>query len=192
MPGGKAAINGRQVHLDGKEKMALFHPQIWQRQLRDALIYWVYLPVLVLAPGLLIDLLAGLAPHPHRFAGGAALAAGAAIIWRATVDLARYGAGTPSPFRPAQRLVTAGVYRFCRHPMWLGYDLMALGVILATGSFGALLITLPLFLAGQILFLRKEERGLVARFKQGYRAYQADTGMLLPRLRLFAAKETKS
>ena len=171
--------------------MAIFHPQIRRQQLRDALVYWVYLPALVLGPGILIDLLAGLSFHPHWLAGGIALAGGGGIIRQATIDLAGYGGGTPSPLRPAKKLVTAGVYRWCRHPMWLGYDIMALGVILLLGSKGALCCTFPFFLVGQIVFLRKEERILRARFKQGYQDYQRTTGMLLPSLRTLYTRKNK-
>jgi len=160
----------------------IFHPHIWRQQLKDALVYWFYLPALVLGAGKAIDLLASFPARPSIPLGIVTLIVGGAIVWWATSDLADLGGGTPSPFRPPKKLVTQGSYRFCRHPMWLGYDIMALGVILLLGSTGSLCISFPLFLGGQIIFLRKEEKILLAKFPQAYREYQQTTAMLLPHL----------
>ncbi|MDA8165532.1 MAG: methyltransferase [Desulfobacteraceae bacterium] len=73
-------------------------------------------------------------------AGGLA-GAGLLLIRRAMRDLEALGQGTPNPARPPRRLVTAGSYRWCRHPMFLGYDLAALGVVVLCRSLGALAIS---------------------------------------------------
>lgn len=160
--------------------MKIFHQEIWQRQLKDALIFWLYLPLLVLGPGLLIDKLASRRPLPTQLAGLLPLLSGALLIWLATAALARQGQGTPSPCRPAKKLVTTGCYALCRHPMWLGYDLMALGVILLLGSQGSLFVSYPLFLAGQFFTLRQEEKVLALKYKEQYTNYREHTAMLCP------------
>jgi len=163
--------------------MPLLHPDIQRRQLQAAVLYWVVLPVAVLGGGLFIDRIAGFSriarPLPVVL-GLAGLAFGLVLIWRSTHDLSGRGGGTPSPFRPAHHLVTSGIYRLCRHPMWLGYDLAALGVILLVGSPAALGITWPVMIFFSIRFLRKEERILLLRFKTAYAAYQNDVPLLLP------------
>ncbi len=163
--------------------MILFshHPFIRKQQIKAVLLYWFYLPALVLGSGKLVDLL-GLFPTTHRFfAGLAGLVTGGLIIGRATTELTTVGRGTPSPFQPPKKLVTTGIYRFCRHPMWLGYDILALGCILILGSPGALWFSFPLFITGQLIYLQREEKILTARFAGQYPVYQRTTGMLLPR-----------
>lgn len=164
--------------------MKILHPQIWKQQLRDALLYWVIIPAGVIVPGLLIDALFALPPLPGylmlQTVAALLLAAGCFLIWKATVDLEKFGGGTPNPFRPARHLVTLGSYGFCRHPMFLGYDLAALGVVLLCRSPAMLLAGYPVFLALQIRFLKKEEHLLSLRFKKKYDEYQREVPLLLP------------
>lgn len=153
-------------------------------QRRDALLYWIGIPAAVTGGGAAADRLLRLPPLP----GGPALAAGAlallvlgnALIGRSMRDLRRIGEGTPNPRRPAARLVTEGSYALCRHPMWLGYDLAALGIVLLLRSPGALVGTFPLFLFLQRRFLRREEKILERRFGEEFRRYRERVPFLLP------------
>ena len=76
--------------------------------------------------------------------------------------------------------VTGGAYQFIRHPQYVGLAMMGLGTLLIWPRFLVLvsLITM-LFLYG--LLARWEEAQCLARFGESYRAYQASTGMFLPR-----------
>jgi protein-S-isoprenylcysteine O-methyltransferase Ste14 len=167
--------------------MPLFHPDIWRQQIAATLFYWGLLPLLVLAPGLVIDhaLAAGGLPTSVALMTAAVflLVCGLGWITWATSDLQKRGGGTPSPLRPAKCLITGGSYRFCRHPMFLGYDLVLLGIILLIRSPGSLLVTYPLFLLWSVRWLRREERILVSRFHAAYALYQQEVPFLLPRLR---------
>ena len=134
--------------------------------------------------GLVLDRFFALPAIPASVAlvGSASLlvAAGTWIIHRATRDFEKIGLGTPNPFRPPKVLVTTGVYRWCRHPMFLGYDLAALGVTLLLRSWSMLLLSLPLMLLWQLRFLKKEEELLSRRFRDDYDAYRRQVPMLLP------------
>lgn len=164
--------------------MTMFRQDIWKDQLRDALVYWLYIPGAVILSGLLLDLLGGF----PRLSGGKGLAVGGTaliivgivIIWRATMDFKRFGDGTPNPRRPPKVLVTAGSYRLCRHPMFLGYDCAALGVVLLFGSLAMLLVSYPIFIILQIRFLQKEERYLARYYQQRFAAYQRQVPFLIP------------
>lgn len=153
-------------------------------RLRDALIFWVYIPAAVLLVGKGIDRAAGRPWSAGTLgiaAGAAIFCAGAAMIQKATWDLARYGQGTPNPQAPPLRLVTEGSYRWCRHPMFLGYDLTALGVSLALASWGMALVSIPLFLLLQVRYLKiREEFILARRFKDEFAAYRGQVPLLLP------------
>ena len=77
------------------------------------------------------------------------------------------------PFRPVSSLVTGGVYRLSRNPMYLGMALVLLGCALTVGALSALAIP-PAFVAVvQIRFIHHEERLLQGLFPEEYPAYCA-------------------
>lgn len=77
-------------------------------------------------------------------------------------------------------LVTHGIYRHIRHPMYLAVLLCGLAACLAYAS--ALKWGLLALLAGVLIAkIRREERLLLARF-EGYAAYRLRTKALIPYL----------
>jgi protein-S-isoprenylcysteine O-methyltransferase Ste14 len=164
--------------------MRIFHPEIFKQQLRDAVVYWLLIPAAVIFSGLTIDNLLGFSQPSAslaRTSGALALiTAGTWLIDKATKNLKQYGHGTPNPCRPTKVLVTTSAYHWCRHPMFLGYDLAALGVILLCRSWSILLLSFPLMLVWQIRFLRKEEYLLSRRFRKDYAIYSKQVPLLLP------------
>lgn len=154
-------------------------------RLRDALVYWLYIPAAVLGGGKGVDLALELSPLPGGgwvlAAAVALLAAGGWLIQRATRDLQALGEGSPNPRFPPRQLVTGGIYAWCRHPMFFGYDLAALGVVLLLRSPGMLLAAWPLFIVLQVRFLRQEERLLHKRFGRRFEEYRRQVPLLLPR-----------
>ncbi len=163
---------------------SVFHKDIWKKQLADALLYWVYIPAAVILSGKSIDYLFGWPAWPGvdaaLYLAVPCLLIGAWLIWRSIRDLAVYGNGTPNPFRPPKRLVTEGSYSLCRHPMYLGYDLAALAVVLLFSSPAMLFISYPVFLIFEVRFLRKEEVILEKRFRSSFATYRASVPFLIP------------
>lgn len=108
---------------------------------------------------------------PHRYAGALPVVVGIAIT--ATAAGAFRRAGTPVvPFERSTALVTGGLYRFTRNPMYLGMTLLLVGVAMLWGSLGAFL-PIPLFVAVvTVRFIRGEERFLEDLFGDDYRAYK--------------------
>lgn len=81
---------------------------------------------------------------------------------------------------PGQSLVTAGPYRYIRHPIYVAFISFFIGTELILTSW---LIVFALPLLGYIFWqARQEETLLAASFGQTYRSYQARTGMFLPRV----------
>lgn len=166
--------------------MFFLRKDIFRYQLRDAAIYWLAVPVAVMASGRTIDLffaLPALSGHGAVSAVAAVLLAGGlALIRQAMSDLALHGRGTASPRRPSKTLVGLGAYSRCRHPMFLGYDLAAFGIILFCRSWGMLLVSYPAMIIIQTIFLRREERYLARRFGRDFPAYQLRVPFLIPRI----------
>ncbi|MFO7639669.1 MAG: isoprenylcysteine carboxylmethyltransferase family protein [bacterium] len=108
---------------------------------------------------------------PVRLAGLALVAAGFALnvlAHRALGDNWRLGIDERHP----GRLVTSGVYRFSRHPIYLFFNLYFLGTFLIEGR--------PLLLAWWVVVAvllhfeaRQEERFLAGRFGAAWQAYRA-------------------
>jgi protein-S-isoprenylcysteine O-methyltransferase Ste14 len=78
-------------------------------------------------------------------------------------------AGTTVTVETEQRLVSAGLYRLVRHPMYTGHVIMTLGIPLALGSYWGLAIVIP---GLAMLPLRiQDEEGLLVQELSGYREY---------------------
>ena len=79
------------------------------------------------------------------------------------------------------RLVTGGLYRFVRHPQYTGLFVALFGegtvhwpTLFSVGLF-------PLIVTAYYFLARKEEREMIHRFGDAYRAYLARVPMFLPR-----------
>ena len=75
------------------------------------------------------------------------------------------------PFREVTTLVTTGVYRISRNPMYLGMLSVLIGVAVTVGATTALLVP-PIFAAIiQTRFIRGEEQMLRDAYPEEYAAY---------------------
>jgi protein-S-isoprenylcysteine O-methyltransferase Ste14 len=82
-------------------------------------------------------------------------------------------AGTPLvPFVKSTALVTTGVYRFTRNPMYLGLTLIVAGTAWLLGSLGAWLAVPPFVWLLQCGYIQAEERFLENIFGSEYRRYK--------------------
>lgn len=83
-------------------------------------------------------------------------------------------AGTsPEPWHPSTALVTGGLYRYTRNPMYVGMTLIYLGITAAFGGFWMLAMLLPTLMTMQCGVILLEERYLEAKFGKAYRDYRA-------------------
>ena len=115
-------------------------------------------------------------------AGVAILALAVWLFWRSHADLGRNW--SPSlQLREGHQLVTEGVYRSIRHPMyasqWLWSTAQALLLQNWIAGWAGLALFLPLYLSR----VPREEQMMLDRFGGAYRAYMDRTGRVVPRLR---------
>jgi protein-S-isoprenylcysteine O-methyltransferase Ste14 len=84
-------------------------------------------------------------------------------------------AGTPvAPTKPTSALVTDGIYRRTRNPMYLGLSLILLGLAVATGSPWFLVSLVVAVYAVTKLAIEKEERYLAGKFGAAYLDYKSN------------------
>ena len=93
----------------------------------------------------------------------------------------REGGGGPGLSIPPERLVTAGPYRYCRNPMYLGHLIFLAGLALTLRSLvaaGFLVFSIFYFHAR----VRRDEARLADRFGEEYNAYRGRVKRWLPYL----------
>lgn len=107
--------------------------------------------------------------------------AGLWVLWRSHMDLGRNF--SPSLFiRNDHTLVTTGIYKRIRHPMYLSFYMWAIGQALLIDNWLAGPLGLIAFMLIYIFRIDREEQQLVETFGAQYVSYQKKTGRLLPKL----------
>ena len=122
---------------------------------------------------------------PHwivRVLGIGVMADGLILFWRAHRDLGRNFSRTLE-IHEGHQLVTDGVYRFRRHPIYAAIWKIALAQALLLPNWIAGLGGLIGFAAMYFLRLPKEEAMMRETFGPAYDAYALRTGRVFPRLR---------
>ncbi|MFQ5443600.1 MAG: methyltransferase family protein [Nitrospinales bacterium] len=80
----------------------------------------------------------------------------------------------------ADRLVTRGLYKHIRHPIYLGITLTLFGLMLAVGSLWGILYVLFIVIPVNIVRARLEDKKLLAQFGETYKAYCEKTRSWIP------------
>ncbi|MEP5568638.1 MAG: isoprenylcysteine carboxylmethyltransferase family protein [Halioglobus sp.] len=75
------------------------------------------------------------------------------------------------PFKDVRALVTSGVYRFTRNPMYLGMALVLLGCAVVVGAATAFLMPVIFVVIIQFRFILPEEQMLADLFPEEFPAY---------------------
>jgi protein-S-isoprenylcysteine O-methyltransferase Ste14 len=78
----------------------------------------------------------------------------------------------------ARRLVTSGVYRIVRHPLYVAEEIAAIGLVIQFLSYQTLLL-LAVHAGFQLRRMRNEEAVLISTFPE-YGAYKEKTARLIP------------
>ena len=119
-----------------------------------------------------------------RWVGVPLVAIGAAIYIRCSVDFAHFGHGIPAPVDSTKFLVSNGLYRHVRNPMYIAGSMCLFGEAIAWESrillgYAAAVTTCY---HPAVVFL--EEPALRKRFGESYERYCALVPRWLPRLRV--------
>jgi len=136
----------------------------------------IYPPIWLVFGLIAIFALNELLPGP-RFTGTWGRGLGGAIIFIGLVLLLLAGglfkrAGTDLiPFKNVSALVTTGIYRYTRNPMYLGMAAILLGCAVTVGASLALLVTPVFVVIIQQRFIYPEEKMLRALFPEDFPEY---------------------
>lgn len=114
---------------------------------------------------------------------GALAAAASLVLFHLTHKALGRNWSVSLDLREGHRLITSGVYRHVRHPMYSAFWLWAIAQALLLPNFVAGLSGLIGF--GTLFFFRvgQEERLMLEAFGAEYDSYMARTGRVLPKIR---------
>ena len=109
-------------------------------------------------------------PTPWNLFGTVPLTTG--IAFNLIADrIFRQRGTTVKPFARSSALVTTGVFKISRHPMYLGMVLILLGITILLGSLTPLTVVVIFFVLVEHIFIRKEERMLEEQFGEAWLTY---------------------
>jgi protein-S-isoprenylcysteine O-methyltransferase Ste14 len=116
---------------------------------------------------------------PLALAGLLLALGGAVLVLRSRTELGPAWSFVPTADQ-GTGLVTTGPYRVVRHPIYLGFALLATGQALAFGNWIALMIVLFAIVPTFAWRAQAEEALLSRTFDEPYAAYQRRTRMIIP------------
>lgn len=108
---------------------------------------------------------------------------GVAVYARCTWDFVRFGRGTPAPMDAPRRLVTRGLYRYVRNPMYSAVLAVIAGWAVLFGSIAVAIYGTSIFALLSVSLRYYEEPRLARQFGDEYADYRDRTGRWLPRRR---------
>ncbi|MFZ6028445.1 MAG: methyltransferase family protein [Chloroflexota bacterium] len=135
------------------------------------------LTVICLATMLLLNWLwpiAGPVTPPFNRIGLFVGAGGLALCLVAQRQFRKAGT-TLYPFSKPAKLVTSGMFRYTRNPMYLGLAIFLTGAWLLLGSLSPLGVVVAFVLIADRWYIASEERSMASAFGKAYEAYRAKT-----------------
>ena len=111
------------------------------------------------------------AVYPWNLIGVVPLAVGIVLNLIADTTFKREQT-TVKPFEKSSKLITTGVFRISRHPMYLGMILILFEIAILLGSLTPLIVSIIFCILMEYVFVRKEEKMLEKQFGSSWYAYK--------------------
>ena len=122
-------------------------------------------------------------PSWLAWAGVAIFGLAILLLWQSHAKLGQNWTPTLG-IRDEHSLVTEGVYKYIRHPMYAAHWLWAIAQVLMLhnwiAGYSFLIVVVPFYL----MRVNNEEQMMIRQFGEEYRAYMKRTGRMIPRLPL--------
>lgn len=141
---------------------------------------WMLLPGVYICTGLL-DFANYHLPAWAGWFGVLLVGAALALNWRAHLEMGSHWTPTLE-LEEDHSLVTDGVFRYIRHPIYASFWLWSAGQALSLQNWVAGLAGLALFLPVYVYRMNHEERMMLEQFGEEYRHYMERTGRVIPQL----------
>ncbi len=112
--------------------------------------------------------------------GSGLFAAAILLLWRSHADLGRNWTVTIG-LRDEHTLITEGIFKYIRHPMYAAHILWAIAQIMILHNW---LVAYPFFFTIALLYLiriNSEEEMMIEKFGEEYKQYMLGTGRILPK-----------
>ena len=178
--------------------------RVWSRTVRERIFtdraerglntVWVILGLPLLAATFIFIFRPGLTPWAFlrfpawlRWAGGATGLCAVLLIAAVHVELGKNFSPTLR-LRPGHTLVTEGLYRWARHPMYSAYFLLFAGAFLLSANWVIGATGMGIISTHLTVRVRREERILIDRFGAAYIEYAGRTSRFLPLPRFLRAR----
>lgn len=133
-------------------------------------------PILAMVHIIMAILLGWLAPLPIptpafvKWLGLGLTALGFVLGVLSLIEFRRARAASDSK-KPTRKLVTSGVYRFTRNPIYLGFVFMLVGLPMNMGVYWGFLLVWPLVTFTNNMVIKHEEAYLEQEFKKEFTEY---------------------
>ncbi|MCD6385746.1 isoprenylcysteine carboxylmethyltransferase family protein [Candidatus Sumerlaeota bacterium] len=108
---------------------------------------------------------------PWNLIGSIPLGLGIVINLMADRAFKKHNTGV-KPLEKPTVLVTEGVFRISRHPMYLGFALILLGIVMLLGSLVPYVVVVGFVIFMDIVFVRAEEKKLEETFGEAWLKYK--------------------
>lgn len=118
-------------------------------------------------------------PSWAGWTGATIFAVGLWVLWRAHAALGRYWSDSVQ-LRQGHQLITSGIYRHIRHPMYTFGWLLGIAQSLLLKNWVVAVAGLASFALIYFLRVRNEEQMMLDQFGKEYRAYMRKTGRIIP------------
>ena len=107
-----------------------------------------------------------------RIAGALATAGPGVALIAAALGLFRKTGQDPKPWKSTPEVISTGVYRFTRNPMYVGMALLQAGIGIGLANGWILALLPPVLAVVYATAIRHEERYLECKFGETYLAYK--------------------
>ncbi len=109
--------------------------------------------------------------HIYQYLGMVFFSLGLLILLNCIIRFASAGQGTLSPIDPTKKLVTSGLYRYSRNPMYSGVSMILMGETIFFTSYHLGIYVFIVVLIFNLFILAVEEPRLRRDFGDEYRDY---------------------
>jgi len=136
----------------------------------------VYVPLRLLGPP------AAFAANSVQALGLLPISIGAMFYFWCLWHFAHSGRGTPALIDPPKVLVTKGLFRNVRNPIYVGVSLILCGEVIWSASQTLAIYAIAVLIAFHLFVVLYEEPALRAKFGPSYEAYCRNVPRWIPRL----------